>query len=49
MTTQMRLCHRIDNAVAWVHILEMTTADIDLTDMDDAEFEAYVRAHPEVQ
>lgn len=28
----------------WVHPLEMRSTDVDCTDMDDAQFEAFVRA-----
>jgi NAD(P)-dependent dehydrogenase (short-subunit alcohol dehydrogenase family) len=42
----MRLCHNAATGkIDWVHLLEMQVGDVDLTDLDDADFEAYVRAN----
>ncbi len=41
----MRLCHRASGEINWVHLLEMQVGDVDLTELDDAAFEAYVRAN----
>jgi len=42
----MRLCHNAATGeIDWVHLLDMQVGDIDLTDLDAADFEAYVRAN----
>jgi len=41
----MRLCHLKNGKIDWVHMLEMQTGDVDLTELNDADFEAYVRAN----
>jgi hypothetical protein len=41
----MRLCHLGNGKIDWVHMLEMQTGDVDLTELNDADFEAYVRAN----
>jgi hypothetical protein len=39
----MRLCHLENGKIDWIHLLEMKIDDVDLTELDDANFEAYVR------
>lgn len=39
-----RLVYRVGTYM-WVHPVYMHDGDIDCTDMDDAEFEAFVRKH----
>jgi len=41
----MKLCHLENGKIDWVHMLEMQTGDVDLTELNDADFEAYVRAN----
>lgn len=40
----MRFVCRGPEQFAWVHRLEMLPTDIDVTHMDDAEFDAFVEA-----
>lgn len=34
-----------DGRYLWAHALEMQAGDVDCSDMDDAEFEQFVREH----